>query len=368
MAKGVLAILGSGETAPGMTKVHRELLSRLDEVRAVNLDTPYGFQLNVPQMSQKLADYFQVSLQTKITSLPFTSFSSLSGVEKELLHQQIKESTYVFAGPGSPTYALNQWKPFELQNDLIHVLSQGGSVCFSSAAALTIGAFTAPIYEIYKAGSDLYWLDGLNLMSLIGLNCVVIPHFDNKEGENYDTRFCYLGEVRLTTLETQLPEGTATLGVDEHTAVLFDLESETFSVTGKGDVHWRINKSVQTFTSGNSYPMSELSTLPAVMKPLVSGVTEDDPVELSPLKLANIVELGGGGKDVALARLVELASKSGEGLIDPTEIVNAILEARISARSDANYTLADQLRDLLINAGILVNDGPSGTTWELNKN
>ena len=289
-------------------------------------------------------------------------------MEKELLHQQIKESTYVFAGPGSPTYALNQWKPFELQNDLIHVLSQGGSVCFSSAAALTIGAFTAPIYEIYKAGSDLYWLEGLNLMSLIGLNCVVIPHFDNKEGENYDTRFCYLGEVRLTTLETQLPEGTATLGVDEHTAVLFDLESETFSVTGKGDVHWRINKSTQIFTPGNSYPMSELSTLPAVAKSLVSEVSEIAAVELSPLKLANIVELGGSGKDVALARLVELASKSGEGLIDPTEIVNAILEARISARSDANYTLADQLRDLLINAGILVNDGPSGTTWELNKN
>ena len=114
--------------------------------------------------------------------------------------------------------------------------------------------------------------------------------------------------------------------------------------------------------------MSELSTLPAVAKSLVSEVSEIAPVELSPLKLANIVELGGSSKDVALARLVELASKSGEGLIDPTEIVNAILEARISARSDANYTLADQLRDLLINAGILVNDGPSGTTWELNKN
>jgi hypothetical protein len=54
MSQGVLALLGSGETAPGMTKVHRQLLKRLGDVRAVNLDTAYGFQENVPQMTEKL--------------------------------------------------------------------------------------------------------------------------------------------------------------------------------------------------------------------------------------------------------------------------------------------------------------------------
>jgi len=32
-----------------MTKVHRQLLKRLDPVRAVSLDTAYGFQANVPR-------------------------------------------------------------------------------------------------------------------------------------------------------------------------------------------------------------------------------------------------------------------------------------------------------------------------------
>jgi len=45
MTKGILAILGSGETAPGMTKVHRELLRRHGgDLRAITIDTAYGFQ------------------------------------------------------------------------------------------------------------------------------------------------------------------------------------------------------------------------------------------------------------------------------------------------------------------------------------
>ena len=101
MAKGKLVLLGSGETAPGMTKVHRELLSGLGEVRAVNLDTPYGFQLNVPQMTQKLVDYFKVSLQTDLKPLSFANFEKSSGVERELFRQSVREANYVFAGPGS---------------------------------------------------------------------------------------------------------------------------------------------------------------------------------------------------------------------------------------------------------------------------
>ena len=34
-------------------------------------------------------------------------------------------------------------------------------------------------------------------MAEAGLDAVVIPHFDNAEGGNHDTRFCYLGERRL---------------------------------------------------------------------------------------------------------------------------------------------------------------------------
>ncbi len=54
----------------------------------------------------------------------------------------------------------------------------------------------------------------------------MIPHYDNAEGGTHDTRFCYLGERRLRLLESMVETGTVVLGVDEHTAVLFDLDAE----------------------------------------------------------------------------------------------------------------------------------------------
>jgi hypothetical protein len=45
-----------------------------------------------------------------------------------------------------------------------------------------------------------------------------IPHYGNAEGGTHDTRCCYMDERRLPTLEAQLADNTAILGVDEHTA------------------------------------------------------------------------------------------------------------------------------------------------------
>jgi hypothetical protein len=46
----------------------------------------------------------------------------------------------------------------------------------------------------------------------------LIPHYDIAEGGTHDTRYCYMDERRLPTLEAQLADNTAILGVDEHTA------------------------------------------------------------------------------------------------------------------------------------------------------
>ncbi len=103
VTQGVLALLGSGETAPGMTKIHRELFSKFSEVRAVNLDTAYGFQQNVPQMSEKLEEYFKTSLHVALTTLHFASYAKASELERTLFKQQVRQADYVFAGPGSPS-------------------------------------------------------------------------------------------------------------------------------------------------------------------------------------------------------------------------------------------------------------------------
>lgn len=364
MTQGVLALLGSGETAPGMTKVHRQLFGRLDEVRAVNLDTAYGFQQNVPQMSEKLEEYFKTSLHVALTTLHFTSYARASELERTLFKQQVRQANYVFAGPGSPTYALTQWSPLHFGDDLLDVLDHGGTLCFASAAALTLGAFTAPIYEVYKVGvEELDWRDGLNVIASLGLNCVVIPHFDNSEGGNYDTRYCYLGEKRLLELEAKLPDGVATLGVDEHTALIFDLANDTVSVKGRSHAYWRVNGETRVLENGSTTSLDELRTLtPSTTRRPVSTLT---PSPIRAVELGEVAAKGGDPGLEALAQLIQLATTGGEGFIDPTPLIEGILSARVSARATAQYELADELRHTLLEAGIDVQDGPDGTTWTL---
>ncbi len=364
MARGVLAVLGSGEMAPGMTKVHRELLARHEPVRAVNLDSAYGFQENVPQMSAKLEEYFAVSLNTKLTTLHLANYDRASELERTIFKQQVRQANYVFAGPGSPSYALAQWAPLDLRSDLLSVLDANGTLCISSAAAVTLGAFTAPIYEIYKVGVVPFWLPGLNLLAELGLDCVVIPHFNNNEGENYDTRFCYLGERRLHFLEGQLPESTATLGVDEHTAVIFDFASDTLSVRGLANGYWRQGDETRVLANGTTTSIGQLRH---VATPPRANL--DPAIPLVPLLEADqlgLVVLDGGVDALdALAQLVQLARGGAEGFIDPTPLIDGVIAARRSARELGQYQLADQLRDVLVSAGVKVNDGTETSTWSL---
>ena len=362
MATGRIAILGSGETAPGMTKVHREFLAPLNPVRAVNLDTTYGFQLNVPQMSAKLEEYFATSLRTRLTTLHFSSFQKSSELERTLFKQQVRQANYVFAGPGSPTYALAHWKPLHLQEDLVSVLQDAGALCFASAAALTLGAFTAPIYEVYKVGTeDPTWHNGLDVLGAFGLNCVVIPHFDNNEGANYDTRYCYLGEPRLLNLERQLPDGVATLGVDEHTALLFDFENDTVSVEGRSNGYWRLGGEERVLERNSVTRLAELRTTALLTEK--AFVAERRPLPGEPTQLAEVVMSGEPSSIEALAQLVQLATTGGQGFIDPSTLVKAVMSVRTNARTIGQYELADQLRDALLDAGFDVQDGPRASNW-----
>ena len=92
---------------------------------------------------------------------------------------RVRQADYVFAGPGSPTYALRQWAGTSVPDIVRGKMRTGGAVTFASAAALTLGRYTVPVYEIYKVGDDPSWLEGLDVLGEIGLNVAVIPHYDN---------------------------------------------------------------------------------------------------------------------------------------------------------------------------------------------
>ena len=331
MSHGVLALLGSGETGPSMTKVHRGLLARLNDVRAVNLNTPYGFQENVPQMTEKLLAYFSTSLHVNVTPLDLRSFDDATTEQRQFFKDAVRTANYVFAGPGSPSYALRQWTPLGLTEDLTSVLAHGGVVCFSSAAGLTLGHYTPPVYEIYKAGTGPEWLEGLNVMAGVGLDCVVLPHYNNAEGRDYDTSRCYIGERRLRILEEQLPRGVGVLGIDEHTAAIIELATMTMTVRGKGEVHWRLDGRVSDFPSDSEVALADLGaharTFEALAPTIAPTINVVDEGELRALRDAH------------------------------DRLATSLNTIRTAARAAGQFAIADEIRDALSAAGVVVRDG-----------
>ena len=424
-APRILAIMGSGETAPTMAKVHRALFERLGPgpAPATILDTPYGFQENADDLSARTVRFFADSVGREVSVAAYRS-RDVDAVATATAIARIREARYVMAGPGSPSYALRQWVDGPVPAALADRIRAGGILTMASAAALTLGAVTIPVYEIYKVGADPSWLPGLDILGPeTGLRAAVVPHYDNAEGGNHDTRFCYMGERRLRILESQLPPGTFILGVDSHTALVLDLDRRTAAVSGLGGVTVRVDGRGTVFPSGSEVSIDVLAD---VARELAAGETVDigwepgwraaggaglpgEPAPRPPAPLRDEVAelegtfihaLGLGESRTAVGALLELDSaveariRAGEdspdldnarstfraliarlgeaaaagGAVPGTTVdplVDALLTLRARARESSDWATADLIRDRLATAGVEVRDGADGSTWVL---
>jgi hypothetical protein len=292
-------------------------------------------------------------------------------------------------------------------------------VVFASAAALTLGRYTVPVYEIYKVGAEPEWVPGLDLLEpYLGPDVAIIPHYDNAEGGTHDTRFCYLGERRLQVMEEQMPEGAWVLGIDEHTACVFDLDAGSVTVEGNGVVTVRRRGRSSILPAGETLPITALLDMAAgkgatVLAAHAAGdprttsppgdrarMHEPTPLHADIRRLSAEFEsavdkrdadaavraaldldqtLAGWAGDTtqsdandkgraALRRmLASLGELARAGTRDPREVVggyvDALLEERAKARESRRYEDADRIRDRLIALGIEVRDTPAGTEW-----
>jgi hypothetical protein len=235
-----LVVMGSGETTPTMVTTHQRVLAAVpaDRTRLV-LDTPYGFQENADELTARTCTYLAHHVGSEVEVASLRRASDLTPVGQEALLARVREAGWVYAGPGSPTYLARQWRATGLPEVLRERLADTAgdhALVFASAAAATLGAQAIPVYEIYKAGEEPRWEPGLDLLRGIGLDAVLVAHFDNQEGGTHDTRYCYLGARRLALMEGLLPPETWVLGVDEHTALVADLGSGEVRVEGRGGV------------------------------------------------------------------------------------------------------------------------------------
>jgi cyanophycinase-like exopeptidase len=419
---GRIVIMGSGETAPTMVKVHRALIEHAGSGARAMLDTPFGFQANADDLTEKVREYFADSVGAPLEVARWRRRDEPVATRERSL-ALLQRCAFVFAGPGSPTYALGQWQDTGVPRALVDVVGRDGTIVLGSAAAVTVGSWSVPVYEIYKVGEEPRWVPGLDLLGqLTGIDAAVIPHYDNREGGRHDTRFCYLGEQRLEAMEALLPDGVGILGVDEHTAVVIDVVHRTAAVHGAGGLTLRRGGISDVVPAGETVPLDDIA---AVLSGRASGATArahaladtgSEPVvdaEAGDLASAAISlrgaavglrsrfdeALAAGDAEAALAAcleledaihawsadtlqsddvdvarstlrsmLVDLAASAVRGLQDPRAILGPVVEVALDARRRArearDYATSDAIRDGLAAAGIEVRDTPDGMTWE----
>jgi cyanophycinase-like exopeptidase len=421
-----LVLMGSGETAPTMVTVHRQVLEHVPrDADALLLDTPYGFQVNAGDISSRAVAYFARHVGRQVSVAEARRAELLDAVAAEALRGRVRHAGWVFAGPGSPTYLVRQWQELRLAEALRDRLRPGGSTrasVFASAAACTIGRLVVPVYEIYKSGEDPHWREGLDLTAELGLDVVVVPHFDNTEGGTHDTRYCYLGEQRLRALEATLPSSTWVLGIDEHTAAIVDADRGTVAVEGRGAVTVRARELVARLPAGSTTTIeallevasgpvdsAPLGDAPAdagtAAQPVADLARNGPPVTADPfadaldglvarfdaavadgdamraaaatLEVEELLAswaadtLQSAAGDRARAELhrqvVTLAGLAQAGLHEHRELVaphvEQLLAMRGRARADGRFDDADAIRAALVDGGVEVRDTAEGSSW-----
>jgi peptidase E len=411
--KGKIVLMGSGELTATMVEVHKSLLNQLPgSPQAAFLDTPAGFQLNVDQISRKAVEYFQVHVQHAMSISSFKSHEATTDFDAQQAFQILRNSNYILIGPGSPTYAVRQWKESPVPEILTQCVTNGGCLVAASAAALTVGRLTLPVYEIYRVGQDLHWVDGMDILGQFGFDLVVIPHWNNAEGGTHDTRFCFMGEPRFRRLESLIPEKVPVLGLDEHTACILDFEKNQAMIKGIGRVTLRSSDRELSFNSGDRFPLDVLrggdadsswrpvpaetrtpqkdaarasdsfwDKIHALEDRFHKGLEEHNP-KLSTnalLELDRTIWQAQQGLEsdefIAQARdtLRDLIVLTGNALASSpanqaeclTPLVEALLELRQTFRANEQWTEADALRDILLLVNITVEDSQNGSEWRL---
>ena len=390
-AYGTLTLIGAGELMPAMGRAHREALGRLDAApRAVFLDTTAGFETNADAISAKAVEFYAQRLQTELSVASYRHAGRSSAADTARAVAEVRAANFIFAGPGSPTFALEQWRGSPVWEAVLERFRGGAHLLIASAAAVTVGRYTLPVYEIYKAGQDPYWVEGLNLLGELGLDVAVVPHFnDNSGGDFYDSRFCYMGATRFDALQALLPDDVAILGIDEYTTVTFTPGMDSMTVGGQGSATVIANGEASVWPAGSAVPLERLrSSRREVVRsapregatlgygyaltgapPAVENGAADEPrsdLESISEYLAGLHGLDEPSRVELLARVEALARTAADAATPRQEpaLVDLVLELRMGLRAAKRWDLADRARDELERLGYRIADAPGGSTWE----
>jgi hypothetical protein len=336
---GPIALIGSGETSLVGGRIFENFARRLPQpLRVVILETPAGFELNSQKVAGSIANFLETRLQNfcpQIDILPARKRGTYFSTDEPSILQPLLLADLIFMGPGSPTYAVRQLKD-SLAWNLIRARHRlGAGLILASAAAVAVGAYSLPVYEVYKVGEDVRIIPGLNLFEDFHLPVSIIPHWNNTDGgDEVDTSRCFIGIERFHQWCNLLPSKHTILGLDEHTGIIIDFSAEICSVNGVSSVTLQRANNSEIFQSGAEFPIKKLGEFHQPVDSMV-GIS------------SSAIEMIKNGVNV-----VE------QGKI-PAEVAQ-LAERRILARLRYEWAEADVLRRQIVALGWTVQDTPEG--------
>lgn len=340
---GLIALFGSGETTTSGRKIFADLFQALpDSPNVAILETPAGFELNSSQVAGYVGEFLQHRLRNfkpRITLVPARNSESTFSPDNPNIVAPLLEADLIFMGPGSPTYAVRQLRHSLAWDYMIARHRLGAGLALASAAAIAIGAYALPVYEIFKVGEDIHWKEGLDFWGSYGLSLVFIPHWNNRDGgEGLDTSRCFIGQARFDPLMDLLPDSVTVVGIDERTGLIIDLRSGCFRVIGNGRVHVIKDAKEKKFSKDVEFPIAELGTM-LQPKPEV-GIPPE-----------------------VWKKALDIQRKSQRGIVEPEEVKALVME-REAARGEENWEKADAIREKISELGWQVKDTHQGTVVE----
>ena len=344
MALGQIAFLGSGETSLAGGRIFESLARKIDgAIRIALMETPAGFELNSSQVVGRVGDFMKTRLQNYKPVVDIIAArkkdSQYSPDDPEII-KPLLNANMIFMGPGSPTYAIRHLKD-TLAWDVIRARHRlGATLVFASAATISIGAHSLPVYEIYKVGQDVHAVDGLNLFKDFGVHLSFVPHWNNAEGGvDLDTSRCFMGMDRFAEWCNLLPAENTTLGLDEHTGIIIDFEDGTCEVSGVSSVSLVRECDPEIYSSGSKFGLNELGEIQ-----IPNPIEKDIP--------AHVWDM-----------VMDAPPLQDDG---PSDEIIALAERRLSERANKNWAESDKLRDQITELGWTVQDSKDG--YKLVKN
>jgi hypothetical protein len=362
---GVIALLGSGETAALGREAFVNVFRRLERpISVAVLETPAGFQPNADLVAAKVADFIGHRLQDfapQVTAIRARYKGGPHDTDTPVIAASLAGANCIYAGAGSPGFMIRQLQDSRLLAAIRQRHAQGAALVFSSAAALAVSAHALPVYEIFKAGADLSWLSGLDILGPYGYHLTIVPHWNNNEGgAELDTSHCFMGLERFERLQSLLPAQETILGIDEHTACLLDIAAGSGRVLGRGTLTLlRQDRPPVIYRAGDSFPLAVLR-----------GEAHTHPERLyTPISPAELFSFDGAEENGESALGLSGLDTTGEdhdapgAARLPTSVVDTLVEIRGELRSEKRWALADKLRNALKETGIVIEDTPDGPKW-----